>query len=76
MKVLKQTIEEPQFPDPEQLDLLPEFILQIVKKSKINKTITLDNRFRLLWKQKHEIKEEEKEEDPETKVKDAKDKKV
>ena len=48
MKVLNQTIVEPQFPDPEQLDLPPEVTLQIVKKPKINKSITLDKRFRLL----------------------------
>jgi hypothetical protein len=76
MKVLNQTIEEPQFPDPEQLDLPPEVTLQIVKKPKLNKSITLDKRFRLLSKQKREIKEEEKVEDPKAKGKDAKGKKV
>lgn len=76
MKVLNQTIEEPQFPDPEQLDLPPDVTLQIVKKPKLNKSITLDKRFRLLSKQKREIKEEEKVEDPKAKGKDAKGKKV
>lgn len=75
MKVLNQTIEEPQFPDPEQLDLPPDVTLQIVKKPKVNKSIALDKRFKLLSKQKREVKEEEKVEDPKAKGKDAKGKK-
>ena len=59
LKYLNQAIEEPQFPDPEQIDLSPEVTLQIVKKPKINKnSIDIDKRFKLLSKQKMEIKEE------------------
>lgn len=76
MKVLNQNIEESQFPDPEQLDLSPEVTLQIAKKPKINNTITLDKRLRLLSKQKLVIREEEKVEDSKAKANDAKDKKV
>ena len=32
MNALNQTIEEPQFPNPEQLDLSPKLTLQIVQK--------------------------------------------
>lgn len=75
MKVLIQTIEESRFPDPEQLNLLPEVTLQIFKKPKINYIINLDKRFRLLSKQKRQIKEEDKVDDPKSKCKYTKDKK-
>ena len=77
LKYLNQIIEEPQFPDPEQLDLPPDVTLQIVKKPKVNKNVVeIDKRFKLLSRQKREVKEEEKVEDPKAKGgKDAKGKK-
>lgn len=77
LKQLNQAIEEPQFPDPEQLDLPPDVTLQIVKRPKTTKNVVeIDKRFKLLSKQKREIKEEEKVEDPKAKGgKDAKGKK-